>query len=154
MICDAPTNPLIKSIDKMLGTFFLHQYIFATTVNGLFFLDSNYLHILIFQFFSTQLTLQFINYVLTDQVFCRRQIGECRSQKKYSQIDFEVRNRDFGKFSVVEWIGMFRTVQLVGFTTHDIIGRPPCIQKLVLPQSQSVTFAIVFRCFQNKPNNC
>ena len=61
---------------------------------------------------------------LTNQVFCRRQIGESRRQKKYSQIDFEVRNRDFGKFS--EWIGIL-TVQLVGFTTHDIIGRPPWI---------------------------
>ena len=32
MIWDAPTVPLLKSIDKMLGTFFLHQYVFKTAV--------------------------------------------------------------------------------------------------------------------------
>ena len=33
MISDAPTIPLVlKLMDQMLGTFFLYQYIFATTV--------------------------------------------------------------------------------------------------------------------------
>ena len=32
MISDAPSLPLLKSIDKMLGTFYLHQYVFATAV--------------------------------------------------------------------------------------------------------------------------
>ena len=34
MIYDAPTGPLPKSMDEMLGAFFLHQYIFTTTVRG------------------------------------------------------------------------------------------------------------------------
>ena len=32
MIYDAPTVPLLKSIDEILGTFFFHQYVFATAV--------------------------------------------------------------------------------------------------------------------------
>ena len=32
IIYDAPTVPLLNSMDEMLGTFFLHQYIFETTV--------------------------------------------------------------------------------------------------------------------------
>ena len=38
MMSDAPTVPLLKSIDEihgmMLGTFYLHQHVFATTVSG------------------------------------------------------------------------------------------------------------------------
>ena len=30
MIFDAPTIPLLKLMDEMIGTFFLHQYIIAT----------------------------------------------------------------------------------------------------------------------------
>ena len=32
MISDAPIAFLLKAIDKMLGTFHLNQYVFATTV--------------------------------------------------------------------------------------------------------------------------
>ena len=32
IISDAPTKPLLKSIDEMLKTFYLHQHVFETTV--------------------------------------------------------------------------------------------------------------------------
>ena len=32
MICDAPTVPLHKSMGEILGTFFLHKYVFKTAV--------------------------------------------------------------------------------------------------------------------------
>ena len=33
MISDALTRPLLKSINEMLETFYLHQYVFATAVS-------------------------------------------------------------------------------------------------------------------------
>ena len=58
MIFYAPIEPLLKLIDEMLGTFYLHQYIFATTVRtgvyniDLTTLEMRFLHELFCKYFG------------------------------------------------------------------------------------------------------